>query len=127
MKRLLTIVLLLFAVLPAFSQEDGDRALVSEALAARRQAPADSSSHRVWDLVRHQISGSCKFEQECIDFLPAAVNAYGPIRGFFSYLDRVTRCSRVGTASYPASLKTGKGRIREDETAYRRRRSDEKE
>lgn len=127
MRRLLTIVLLLFAFLPAFSQGGGDRALVSEALAAGSRASADSSAHPAWDLVRHQISGSCKFEQECIDFLPAAVKAYGPIRGFFSYLDRVTRCSRVGTASYPAALKTPKGRIPEDETAYRRRRIDEKD
>lgn len=124
MKRLLTIVLLLFAFLPAFSQGGGDRALVSEALAVGRKAPSDSSAHPAWDLVRHQISGSCKFETECIDFLPAAVKAYGPVRGFFSYLDRVTRCSRVGTASYPASLKTRQGRIREDERAYRRRRKD---
>lgn len=126
MKKLLTLALSLLLVLPALGSED-DRALVSAALSSPSlKAPADSSAHPAWDLVRHQVSGSCKFETECIDFLPAAVKAYGPLRGFFSYLDRVTRCSRIGTASYPSSLKTRQGRIREDETAYRRRRPDAK-
>ena len=125
MKRLLTLAILVLA-LPAAGAED-DKALVEAALSAPvvEHSP-DSSAHAAWDMVRHQISGSCKFEMECIDFLPAAVRAHGPLRGFFSYLDRVTRCSRVGTASYPASLKTKQGRIREDETAYRRRRADAK-
>ena len=122
MKRLLTLLILSFAI-PAAGAED-DRSLVEAALSAPAVAYSDSSSHPAWHFVRHQISGSCKFETECIDFLPAAVKAYGPVRGFFSYLDRVTRCSRVGTASYPASLKTRQGRIREDERAYRRRRKD---
>ena len=126
MKILLTLALSLLLVLPALGSED-DRALVSAALSSPSlKAHADSSTHPAWDLVRHQVSGSCKFEMECIDFLPAAVRAHGPLRGFFSYLDRVTRCSRIGTASYPASLKTKQGRIREDETAYRRRRADAK-
>lgn len=124
MKLLLTLLILSFAI-PAAGAED-DRSLVEAALSAPAAEHSDSSSHPAWHFVRHQISGSCKFEMECIDFLPAAVRAHGPLRGFFSYLDRLTRCSRIGTASYPASLKTSQGRIREDETAYRRRRTDAK-
>ena len=124
MRRLLTLAILVLALHAAGAEDD--RSVVEAALSAPAVGYSDSSSHPVWRFVRHQISGSCKFEMECIDFLPAAVRAHGPLRGFFSYLDRVTRCSRIGTASYPASLKTSQGRIREDETAYRRRRADAK-
>lgn len=125
MRRVLPFLIALLLCIPALGQSS-DRQLVEESLSAP-VASRDTSSHRFWHLLRHQISGSCKFETECIDFYPQAVHQLGPVRGTLAYFDRVTRCSRVGTASYPQQMKTRRGRIREDAEAYRRRRGNAKD
>ena len=116
--RFLLPALLLLASLPAIAQPQTDRELVQRALEKR---PAkDTTSHKLYHLIRHQMRGRCYYEPECVDFYPQAVREFGPIRGTLSMLDRMTRDTYIGTVAFP--LKGDDGKVHEGTQAYRRRR-----
>lgn len=67
--------------------------------------------------VNRQITGECYFEPECNQFVGQAVKEFGVVRGLIITTDRLTRCSRIGTASGHHFSKDG--RIHEGTEAYR--------
>lgn len=121
MRARLTIACLLVFTFPLYSQTS-DRDLVEKALAEASLSPKDTSSHRLYHLLRNQMRGTCYYEPECVEFFPQAVRDLGPVRGTLSTLDRLTRCTYIGTATFPAALKGRDGKIHEGTEAYRRRR-----
>ena len=116
--RLCLLTLLLLAAVPAAAQGRTDRELVQQAL--EKQPAKDTSEHKIYHLIRHQMRGRCYYEPECVDFFPQAVKDLGPVRGTLSTLDRLTRCTYIGTAAFP--LKGADGKVNEGTQAYRRRR-----
>ena len=116
--RLCLLTLLLLAAVPAAAQGRTDRELVQQAL--EKQPAKDTSEHKIYHLIRHQMRGRCYYEPECVDFFPQAVKDLGPVRGTLSTLDRLTRCTYIGTAAFP--LKGADGKVHEGTQAYRRRR-----
>ena len=117
--RLCLLTLLLLAAVPAPAQGRTDRELVQQAL-EQQPAQKDTSKHKFYHLIRHQMRGRCYYEPECVDFFPQAVKDLGPVRGTLSTLDRLTRCTYLGTAAFP--LKGVDGKVHEGTQAYRRRR-----
>jgi len=111
--------LLLFS-LPSFSQTS-DRELVQQALEDASAPKKDTTSHKVYHLFRHQMRGVCYYEPECVEFFPQAVKDLGFGRAVLSTTDRLTRCTYIGTASFPQGMKGQDGKIHEGTKAYRRR------
>lgn len=70
--------------------------------------------------VSRQLTGECYFEPECYIFVKQAVKEFGIIPGLLITTDRLTRCSRIGTAQHHHFSEDG--RIREGVEAYRIRR-----
>ena len=120
MRKACLIAMLLSAAVAAYGQTD--RELVLNAIG--QTAPGDTASHKLYHLIRHQMRGQCYYAPECVDFFPQAVRDFGPIRGTLSTLDRLTRCTYIGTATFPRELKGKDGRIHEGTEAYRRRRKE---
>ena len=116
--RLCLLTLLLLAAVPAPAQGRTDRELVRQAL--EKQPAKATSEHKIYHLIRQQMRGRCYYEPECVDFFPQAVKDLGPVRGTLSTLDRLTRCTYIGTAAVP--LKGADGKVHEGTQAYRRRR-----
>ena len=120
MRRAGLIAVLLMAAVAAYGQTD--RELVQKALEV---TPAkDTTKHKLYHLFRNQMRGQCYYAPECVEFFPQAVRDLGPIRGTFSTLDRLTRDTYIGTATFPKALKGSDGRIHEGTKAYRRRRKE---
>ena len=42
--------------------------------------------------LRYVIGGQCRFQPTCSQYMLDAVDKYGPVRGFFKGLRRITRC-----------------------------------
>ena len=120
MRKACLIAMLLLAAVSAYGRTD--RELVRSAM--EQTAPKDTSAHKLYHLIRHQMRGQCYYAPECVDFFPQAVRDLGPIRGTLSTLDRLTRCTYIGTASFPRELKGKDGRVHEGTEAYRRRRKE---
>ena len=120
MRKACLIAMLLSAAVAAYGQSD--RELVQGAM--EQTALKDTSSHKLYHLIRHQMRGQCYYAPQCVDFFPQAVRDLGPIRGTLSTLDRLTRCTYIGTATFPRELKGKDGRIHEGPQAYRRRRKE---
>lgn len=122
MRKACLIAMLLSASLAAYGQTD--RELVQKALEEAQIERQDTTKHKLYHLIRHQMRGQCYYSPECVDFFPQAVRDLGPIRGTLSTLDRLTRCTYIGTATFPRELKGRDGRIHEGTEAYRRRRKE---
>ena len=120
MRKACLIATLLLAAVSAYGQTD--RELVQQAL--EQTAPKDTSKHKLYHLIRHQMRGQCYYAPECVEFFPQAIRDLGPIRGTLSTLDRLTRDTYIGTATFPKELKGKDGRIHEGTKAYRRRRKE---
>lgn len=121
MKKGALIAFLLLFTIPLFAQTN-DRDLVEKALAEAQSPGRDTVNHKLYRLFRAQMRGQCYYEPECVEFFPQALRDLGPVRGFMSMLDRMTRDTFIGTASFPAELKGRDGKIHEGTDAYRRRR-----
>lgn len=67
--------------------------------------------------VNRQITGECYFQPECYQFVGQAVKDLGILPGLIVTTDRLTRCSRIGTASHHHFSEDGK--IHEGTEAYR--------
>ena len=122
MRKACLIAMLLSASLAAYCQTD--RELVQKALEEAQIERQDTTKHKLYHLIRHQMRGQCYYSPECVDFFPQAASDLGPIRGTLSTLDRLTRCTYIGTATFPRELKGKDGRIHEGTEAYRRRRKE---
>ena len=120
MRKACLIAMLLTAAVSAYGQTD--RELVQNVLG--QTVPKDSSKHKLYHLFRNQMRGQCYYSPECVEFFPQAVRDLGPVRGTLSTLDRLTRDTFIGTASFPQTLKGKDGRIHEGTQAYRRRRKE---
>ena len=120
MRKACLIAMLLSAAVTAYGQTD--RELVQKAIGQAQIERKDTTDHKLYHLLRHQMRGQCYYAPECVDFFPQAVKDLGPIRGTLSTLDRLTRCTYIGTATFPRELKGKDGRIHEGTEAYRRRR-----
>ena len=122
MRKVCLIALLLTAAVTAYGQTD--RELVQKALEEAQIERKDTTKHKLYHLIRHQMRGQCYYAPECVEFFPQAVRDLGPIRGTLSTLDRLTRCTYIGTATFPRELKGKDGRVHEGTEAYRRRRKE---
>ncbi|MBO4465389.1 MAG: membrane protein insertion efficiency factor YidD [Bacteroidales bacterium] len=122
MRKACLIALLLSAAVAAYGQADRD--LVQKALEQAQIERKDTSKHKLYHLFRDQMRGQCYYAPECVEFFPQAVKELGPIRGTLSTLDRLTRCTYIGTATFPRELRGKDGRIHEGTEAYRRRRKE---
>lgn len=123
MKIRALIICLLFFTFPLFAQTN-DRDLVEKALAEAQSPGRDTSSHKLYHLFRDQMRGQCYYEPECVEFFPQAVHELGFLRACFSMLDRMTRDTYIGTATFPRELRDKEGKIHENSKAYRRRRKE---
>lgn len=71
-------------------------------------------------LIGRQLTGECWFEPECYIFVGQAVKEFGLVPGLIITSDRLTRCSKIGTASHHHF--SDDGRIHEGTEAYRVRK-----
>ncbi len=123
MKTRALILCLLFFTFPLFAQTT-DRDLVEKALEDAQTAPKAPGKHKLYHLFRGQLRGQCYYAPECVDYFPQAVHDLGFIRASLSMLDRMTRDTYIGTATFPRELRGKDGKIHEGTEAYRRRRSE---
>lgn len=124
MKRSLILLISLFVSAGALAQTS-DRQLIRESFfvdSTYVETVPDSLSAigRAAVAINRQITGECYFEPECYIFVRQAVKEFGLIPGLVITTDRLTRCSRVGTASRHHFSEDGK--IHEGTEAYRTRK-----
>lgn len=74
--------------------------------------------------LNRQLTGECWYEPECYLFVGQAVKEFGILPGLIITTDRLTRCSRIGTASGHHFSKDGK--VHEGVEAYRARKKKER-
>lgn len=124
MRRFLTLLLLLLAG-AALRAQTSDLRLIRESSfedGRFEEAVADSLSvlGRAAVKVNRQLTGECWYEPECYLFVGQAIKEFGILPGLVITTDRLTRCSRIGTASRHHFSDDGK--IHEGVEAYRVRK-----
>lgn len=85
----------------------------------REDSVVREDSHRFYHFVRNQLRGRCRYYPECVEFFRQAWHELGPFESVLATADRLTRCSQIGTVSYPQALKGRDGLIHEGVEAYK--------
>ena len=101
MRRLLVMLILLLPL--GLRAQTDDRTLLLEAdftPLLSREAPPEGISPIEKSMYRMnlQLTGRCYFNPPCYLFYSQAVRDLGFLRGSFATVDRLLRCSRIGTA-----------------------------
>ncbi|MDO5442410.1 MAG: membrane protein insertion efficiency factor YidD [Bacteroidia bacterium] len=129
MKKSLFLLIFLTVSAGALAQTTSDLRLIRETTFEDHQFEEHvpdslTAVGRAAVLVNRQLTGECWFEPECYIFVKQAVKEFGLIPGLVITTDRLTRCSKIGTAS--GHHFSDDGRIHEGVEAYRvrKRRAD---
>lgn len=122
MKKTLFLLISILVSAGAMAQTASDLRIIRETsfedTLYREHVPDSlSAAGRAAVLVNRQLTGECWFEPECYLFVKQAVKEFGFIPGLIITTDRLTRCSRIGTASRHGFGEDG--RIHEGTEAYR--------
>lgn len=121
MKRITALMLMLF-VCNLVKAQTSDSGLIRESSFEDHryeETVPDSLSvlGRAAVKLNRQLTGECWYEPECYLFVGQAVKEFGLIPGLIITTDRLTRCSRIGTASRHHFSEDGK--VHEGVEAYR--------
>lgn len=122
MKKSLFLLIFLLVSAGAMAQTVSDMRLIRESsfedhLFEEHVPDSLGTAGRAAVLINRQLTGECWFEPECYIFVKQAIKEFGVIPGLIITTDRLTRCSRVGTAS--GHHFSEDGRIHEGVEAYR--------
>lgn len=124
MKRSLIMLISLFVSAGAMAQTS-DASLIREASFSDERyeetVPDNLSAFgRFAVTMNRQLTGECYFEPECHEFVIQAIKEFGFLPGLIITTDRLTRCSRIGTAAHHHFSEDGL--IHEGTEAYRPKR-----